>query len=192
MRCMGLLHERSRVIHRVAVVLVATVLVACTTVTRVESPDPAAIPSGEPVARGGPAPTGPITVLDSDQVAGIGWRLLIYESAEGECLQFETNDLAQTGCGDLLPGEDSAFGSVSSGESAAGLRPIHGLVSADIATVFLVDSETQERVPAKLLPLDEAGLEGQAFIGFQPDGLTITHLLALRRSGEIVETYELP
>jgi hypothetical protein len=188
---MGLLHERSRVIHRGAVVLAATVLAACTAVT-VETPDPGAIPSGEPVAKGGSAPTGPIAVLDSDQVAGIGWRFLIYESAEGQCLQFETNDLAQTGCGDLLPGEDSAFGSVSSGDSDAGLRPIHGLVSADIATVFLVDSETQERVPAKLLPLDEAGLEGQAFIGFQPDGLTITHLLALRRSGEIVETYELP
>ena len=175
-----------------ALLLALTAMVAgCTTVTRVESPDPAAIPSGEPVARGA-APTGPITVLDSDRVAGIGWRLLIYESAEGHCLQFETNELAETGCGVLVPAEGAVFGSVSAGDPNAGLRPIHGLVSADIATVFLIDGATQERVPAKLLPLDDAGLEGQAFIGFQPEGMTITHLQAVVLSGEIVETYELP
>ena len=178
---------------RVAIAALAVVAATgCSAVTRVESPDPATIPSGDPVAKGGAAPTGPITVLHSDRVSGIGWRFLIYESAEGQCLQFETSQFAETACGDLLPAEGAVFGSVGAGDSDAGLRPIHGLVGADIATVFLIDAETQERVAARLLPLDEAGLEGKAFIGFQPEGLTITHLQAVVLSGEIVETYELP
>jgi hypothetical protein len=166
-------------------------VVGCTTVSRIDSPDPAAIPSGDPVAHGGGA-IGPVTVLTSDRVAGIGWRLLIYESADGECLQFETTDLTESGCGDLLPTGDATFGGVSAGAPDVAFRPIYGIVRAEVATVFLIDSETQERVPAMLVPLDEAGLEGQAFIGFQPEGWTITDLQALERSGEIVETYELP
>ncbi len=166
-------------------------VVGCTTVSRIESPDPGSIPSGDPVAHGGEA-TGPVTVLASDRVMGIGWRLSIYESAEGECLQFETAELAEAGCGDLLPQGDATFGSVSASDAEAEFRPVHGIVRAGVATVFLIDSETQQRVPAMLVPLDEAGMEGQAFIGFQPEGWTITDLQALELSGEIVETYELP
>ena len=175
-----------------AEVALAAVLVAgCSTVTRVASPDPATIPSGDPVAHGGDA-IGPVTVLTSDRVLGIGWRLAIYESADGQCLQFETTDLAESGCGDLLPTGDATFGGVSAGDPDVAFRPIYGIVRADVATVFLIDSETQQRVPAKLVPLDEAGMQGQAFIGFQPEGWTITDLQALELSGEIVETYELP
>ena len=132
-------------------------------------------------------------MLDSGRVGGIGWRYVIYPSADGWCLQFETVQVMSTGCGDLLPQEGSAFGSVSRvGEAPEGLSPIEGIVSSDIATVFLIDNETQERVPAKLLALEETGLDAKAFIGFQPEGMTVTHLQAIRFSGEIVETYELP
>jgi hypothetical protein len=172
--------------------LLAVLLGACTPVSVVESPDPATIPSGDPVGQGSD-PTGPITVLASDRVEGIGWRLLIYESADGECLQFETVRLAQAGCGEMLPQEDRVFGSVSSGGiEETGLSPIYGTVTPDVATVWLVGEDDGTRVPALLAPLDEAGLEGQAFIGFVPQGATVTHLQAVRMSGEIVETYELP
>ena len=43
-----------------------------------------------------------------------------------------------------------------------------------------------------MMPLDEAGLSGSAFVGLVPDGRTITHLLAVAENGEILETYELP
>jgi hypothetical protein len=166
-------------------------LAACT-VAVVETPDPGAIPTG-PLEAAGDDATGPVLEVDSDVVAGIGWRLLFYESADGQCLQFETVSLAETGCGPLLPEEGDAFGSVAAADTEnAGLRPIHGIVSADIATVFLIDDETQERVPAKLVSLEEAGVDASAFIGFQPEGMTITHLQAIKLSGEIVETYELP
>ena len=42
------------------------------------------------------------------------------------------------------------------------------------------------------MPLDEAGLEGQAFVGFMPAEATPTHIQAVALSGEILATYEVP
>ena len=179
--------------RRAPVAVAAIVLLAaCNTVVRVQSPDPGTVPAGPLEAHGDEA-TGPIVELDSDIVGGIGWRYSIYPSGDNWCTQFETVEVTSAGCGSLLPEEGHAFGSVGRiGQAPEGLVPIEGVVSPDIATVFLIDGETQNRVPAKLLSLEEVGLDAQAFIGFQPSGMTVTHLQALRFSGEIVETYELP
>ncbi len=172
--------------------MAATAILAACTIATVETADPAVIPSGPPQA-GGADPTGPIVELASGRVSGIGWRYLIYESADGLCTQFETGDLTTTGCGDPLPEEGSTFGAVAhGGVDSPGLRPIEGMVTDEVATVWLVGEDDGTHVPAKLMPLDEAGLEGQAFIGFIPEGATVTHLQAVKLNGEILETYELP
>ena len=171
--------------------MAGALLTACTIAT-VETPDPQTIPSGPPEALGEEA-TGPIVELGSGRVSGVGWRYLIYPSGESWCTQYETVQVASTACGDPLPEEGSTFGGVGeSGTDDGGLRPITGTVTDEIATVWLVGEDDGTRVPALLMPLDEAGLEGQAFIGFAPEGSTITHLQAVKLSGEILETYELP
>ena len=176
---------------RAAVLLAAAVLAGCQAV-QVEEPNRSAIPSGSIVPQGADA-TGPIVELGSGRVSGVGWRYAIYPSGEEWCTQFETIEMAATGCGDLLPAEGSAFGSVGRlGADTGTPGPVEGVVSDDVATVWLVDEETGGRVPAILMPLDDAGLEGSAFIGFTPEGMTITHLQAVKLSGEIVETFELP
>ena len=58
-------------------------------------------------------------------------------------------------------------------------------------TVWIID-EQLGRIPATLMPLDEAGLTGQAFVGFMPPDGTATHIQAVALSGEILATYELP
>ena len=165
---------------------------ACTTVTRVDDPDPAAIPSGEPVAIGAEA-TGPVTELDSGRAFDLGWRYVIYESAEGWCTELQMVEVTSTGCGpDPLPPEGEHIGSVSVGQPLEnGPTPVDGIVSEEIFTVWIIDQQVG-RVPALLMPLEAAGLEGQAFVGFMPPDGTPTHIQALARSGEVLQTYEVP
>ena len=176
-------------IPRLAAGAVAVMLAACQ-IVQVETPDPAAVPSGSLVPHG-PEATGPVVEIGSGQAEGVGWRYAVYPSADGWCRQLETVGVAQTGCGDPLPAADRAFGGV--GENEAGsVRAVDGFVTQDIATVWVVEADSGRRFPALLMPLDDAGLEAQAFIAFLPEDMDVTHLLALRMSGEIVETYELP
>ena len=169
------------------------VLLASCTVARVATPDPEAIPSGEPVAQGAEA-TGPITVLGSGRIPSTGWRYMIYESADGWCTELQMTEVTSTGCGpDPLPAEGESFGFAGAQPSLeSGVTPVDGVVSAEIFSVSIVDEETGLRVPAIMMPLDEAGLEGQAFVGFTPADFTPTHIQALARSGEILQTLELP
>jgi hypothetical protein len=166
------------------------VLAGCTAV-RVETPDPAAVPDGPLEAQGEEA-TGPVVELGSGVNEGLGWRYAIYPSEDGWCTQLETAAVTASGCGDILPADDRAFGSVGRGSAlTGGVIPVEGIVTAETATVWLVN-EAGFRMPAKLMPLEDAGLEGQAFVGFVPPDVTISHVQAVAISGEVLETYELP
>ena len=176
----------------VAVGAILLVALAACTVARVEETDPAATPSGEPVAQGG-EPTGPVTLLGSGGPSELGWRYIIYESADGWCTELQMAERTSTGCGpDLLPQGGDSIGSAGALEPLeSGITPVEGVVTNDIVTVWIVDEE-RGRVQAPLMPLDGAGLEGQAFLGFTPPDWTATHILALAMNGEILQTYELP
>jgi hypothetical protein len=166
-------------------------LTACT-VAEVETPDPEAFLSGDPVAIGAD-PTGPVTELDSGQAFDLDWRYVTYESADGWCTELQMAEVTSTGCGpdrELPEGEHLAgVGVMDALES--GVTPVDGIVSDEIVTVFIIDQQ-QGRVPATLMPLEEAGLSGQAFIGFMPSDGTVTHVQAVALSGEILGTYEVP
>jgi hypothetical protein len=173
--------------RRAAALLLVMVVAGCTDAPAV-SVDPAAVPSASLVARGEEPATGPIVELGSGTTQGIGWRYSIYESASGWCRQLETASATSVGCGDPLPAEGAAFGGIGSSDGG----PVEGIVSEDVATVWLVDGRSNLRVPAQMLTLEEAGLPGSAFIGFAPADLQVSHLQAVALSGEILETYELP
>jgi hypothetical protein len=172
-------------------IAVLAALAACT-VAEIETPDPDAFLSGEPVAIGAD-PTGPVTELDSGLAFDLGWRYVTYEAADGLCTELQMAEVTTTGCGpdrELPDGEH--LGGVSVLEPLqSGVTPVEGIVSDEIVTVFLID-EQQGRLPATLMPLDEAGLTGQAFIGFMPADGTVTHVQAVALSGEILGTYEVP
>ena len=180
------------ILRRATAPLLALVLGACS-VASVETPDPAAIPSGSLVPLGGEEATGPIVELGSGQAEGLGWRYSIYPAGDAWCTQLEMGSQAAGGCGDLLPAGDAAFGAV--GASTMGpddVQVVEGIASEDTFTVWLIENASQRRFPATLMPLDPAGLDGVAFLGIAPEGMTVTHVQALARSGEILETYELP
>jgi hypothetical protein len=166
-----------------------TLLASCS-IASVETPDPAAVPSGPIEAEDA---TGPIVELGSGQADGIGWRYAIYPSGDAWCTQLQTGSMRGDGCGDILPTGDAAFGSVGVSTMEPGdVQVVEGLVSEDVFTVWLVENESQRRFPATLMPLDPADLEGGAFVGIPPAEFTPTHVQALARSGEVLETYELP
>lgn len=176
--------------HRAAI-LVAAALAVCAacTPTAVVTPDPAAIPTGpiEPSDA-----TGPVVILGSNVMEGRGWRSVIYPSGDGWCLMLDTSSVSAAECGDLVPGEDEVFGTWSADtDLGGGVTAIHGVVSDEVATVWLV-LESGARAPAQMLPLDEAGLDGTAFLRLVPPGVVVTHLMAVAMSGEILDTIELP
>jgi hypothetical protein len=178
------------IVRRLGVTALALALAGCT-VTRVETPDPAAVPSG-PLEGTVSDATGPVVELGSGTIAGLGWRYSIYPSEDGLCTQLETVEVTAGGCGDLLPAEGKAFGGVGRGQAFAnGVIAVEGIVSDETVTVSLTN-ESGFRLPAQHFPLDEAGLEGQAFLAFVPPDVVITHVQAIARSGEVLETYELP
>jgi hypothetical protein len=168
---------------------VAVILLAACEPAEVEetpAPDPAAIPSGSPAALGATA-TGPITELGSGVMSGLGWRLLAYPTDSGWCTQLETAASTVTDCTGVVTDEESAFGRVT----RTG-RVIHGVVTPDATTVWLIVDNTPT-VPALLMPLGEAGLEGDvAFVGIAPTGAEVSHVMAVRLNGEVLGTQELP
>lgn len=166
-------------------------LLSACSATTVETPDPAAIPSGSLVAQDGDA-TGPIMQLGSSNAQGVGWRYAIYPSGDAWCTQLEMASETSTSCGNLLPSGDAAFGSVGVRGDAGRPEMIEGIASEETVTIWLIENESQRRFPATLMPLDPAGLDGVAFVGIPPDEMTVTHVQAMARSGEILETSELP
>lgn len=156
----------------------------------VGTPDPAAVPSGALEAHGEPA-TGDITELGSGRLIDRGWRYSIYPSAQGWCTQLELVEITQAGCGDVLPNAEEAIGRFGVGEIGDGLTAVEGVASEEVATVWVVMASSL-RVPAVLMPLDEIGEDGAAFLALVPAGETPTHLQAVKLNGEVLETEELP
>jgi hypothetical protein len=164
------------------------VLGACA-VTPVETPNPAAVPSGT-VRPAGAEPTGDIVELGQGVALDHGWRYSIYPSDEGWCTQLELGGVTSAGCGDPLPAGDDVFGGIGVGE-VAGIQTVEGMVTADTATVWLI-GEDNARAPATLMSLESAGLEHLAFVGFAPPDIALTHLMAVARNGDVLDTVELP
>ena len=169
----------------VALVLASLGLVACDVAT-IESADPAAIPTGT-IEPAGEDATGPVVELGANSTGEIGWRYSIYPSGGSWCVQLEMASATSAACGDALPDEGNAFGIIAEGNGEV----VDGIVNDETHTVWLVE-ERGGRVPATMMSLEEAGLEGKAFVGFVPEGMTLTHLQAVARSGEVLETYEMP
>jgi hypothetical protein len=116
---------------------------------------------------------------------------VIYESADGTCTELQLAQSTSTACGDPFPSQGEHLGGVSVQTLENGVTAVDGIASDDIFTVWIVDVRVGH-VPATLMPLEEAGLEGQAFVGFVPAEASPTHIQAVARSGEILQTYEVP
>ena len=174
--------------RRVLLLALLIALAECALVRDVE-PDPAAIPAGPLEALGGEA-TGPIIELGSGRTLGVGWRYSIYESDEGWCTQLETGTVTSTSCGPLAPG-DSVFGGVGFSGASDGPAPIEGIVSAEVAEVW-IEHSTGERFETTLMSLAAAGLDHKAFVGFGPENVPVISVTALDADGNVLETYDLP
>jgi hypothetical protein len=170
------------------VVAILIVLGGCA-VTSVETPDPAAVPSGT-LRPHGSEPTGDIVELGQGVALDHGWRYSIYPSDDGWCTQLELSGVSSAGCGDPLPAGGDVFGGIGFGE-AAGIQTVEGMVTADTATVWLI-GEDNMRAPATLMSLEPAGLEHLAFVGFAPPDIVLTHLMAVARNGDVLDTIEVP
>jgi hypothetical protein len=186
--------ECHHAVMRASVLIVVLIVAACGADVPAETSTPEATPEPTPVVHGPPA-TGEIIELGEGTAHGSEWRYAVYPSAEGWCLQVEVGPLAGSRCGITEPPEGETFAGVNVAEADADVphQAIDGVVSAETATVWLVaDGGLGRRVPALLVPLDEAGIDAQAFLGLPPPGMNVTHLQAVAFNGRILQTYELP
>jgi hypothetical protein len=181
--------RRVRVRFLVVAGVLATLILGACAVTPVETPDPAAVPSGSLEPMGADA-TGPVVELGSAVALGWGWRYSIYPTEDGWCTQLEMGGGASAGCGEVLPEGDSVFGGVGIGEMS-GIQTVEGVVTPETATVWVID-ENNARAPATLMSLEPAGLEERAFVGFAPPDVVVTHLMAVAANGDVLDTIELP
>jgi hypothetical protein len=135
--------------------------------------------------------TGPVEELRSGVAFDTDWRFGIYPTADGWCTQLSVVGLVSARCGDLEPEAETIFRGVATQTSeATGATVIDGIVSKQVATVWLV-AASQQRLPAVLIPLNEQGMDAQAFIGLMPPGVEVTHLQAVALNGAILETVDL-
>jgi len=140
--------------------------------------DRLATPAGMPEA------IGPIIEIGSGQVGGAAWQYSVYESDAGTCTRVEFPDSTSETCGPglgLMPGDRQM--SLSGVGTGTGMpTQIEGFATADVAEVWL---ETDAgRVPATLMALAPAGLDGQAFLAFVPPGQAVSAVFALDADGD--------
>ena len=173
---------------RMLVPVLAFVLAGCALVREVDR-DPAAIPAGPLEALGGEA-TGPVIELGSGRTFGVGWRYSIYESEEGWCTQLETVTVTSSSCGPLAP-VDSVFGGVGFGGTSDGPAPLEGIVSPEVAEVW-IETSTGEQIETRLMSLAEAELDGNAFVGFAPENVTVRSVAAVDADGQVLEVWDAP
>jgi hypothetical protein len=83
------------------------------------------------------------------------------------------------------------FGGVGSSGASDGPAPIEGIVSSEVAEVWIEDS-TGERFETTLMSLAAAGLDHKAFVGFGPENVPVISVVALDADGYVIETYDLP
>jgi hypothetical protein len=153
-------------------------------------PDPAAIPAGPLDALGGEA-TGPVIEVGRGRTLGVGWRYSIYQSQEGWCTQLETATVTSSSCGPMTLEDGAAFNGVGFGGASDGPAPLEGMVSPEVAEVW-IETSTGERIETTLMSLADAGIDGKAFVGFGPENVPVISVTALDADGNVLETFDLP
>lgn len=151
--------------------------------------------SSAPSADGSAAasvPSGELIELGEGPVLDTTWRYALQPGDEGTCLVLEADGTAATRCGDPMPAEGEVFGEIGwAAPELTAFQALEGFVTEDVATVWLL-GEGGYRIPATLVSLDETGFDGVVgFVGFADARVTLTHLQAVARSGEILDTLEL-
>ena len=171
-----------------AALTVAILATACSGPT----PEVTAAPTDAFLEPAGDPATGPLGELGAGSAFESDWRFGIYPTDAGWCLQLAVDDVVSARCDDLVPEDEAAFGSVGVRTSeATGVTIVDGIVTEEVATVWVI-GESQGRLPAQLFPLTDWEVDGQAFLGFAPAEMRLTHVMAVAWNGAVLETYELP
>lgn len=133
---------------------------------------------------GPPEAVGPVIEIGRGESLGVAWRYSVYESTMGVCVRLE---LAAGGegvsCGGGL-GVDQARGAISLmgvGSGTGTPSQVEGFATDEVAAVWI---ETNGgRVPATLMSLGPAGLDGQIFLALIPGDRMMEAAVAIDAEG---------
>jgi hypothetical protein len=170
-------HIATVAVAAVAAVVCAAVLSACGFL--LPQPGPGELPE----------PIGPVVEIGRGESLGIQWRYSVYDSDMGFCTRIETDGGAGgSGCGGAAPGSDPAGGAIqliSFGTGTGSPSSIEGYASDEVAEVW-IEVEGGARVAATLMPLAPAGLDGQLWLAYVPEGLELEEAVAIGADGEVL------
>ena len=149
-------------------------------------------PDGSPMAS--PTPAVSFTQVGDGSVLESEWSYGVGMDGDAWCTRLQVAGTASSRCGDLLPADGQTFGELGHGpDEYTDAQVIEGFVGADAVTVWFIGDRGQYRIPAVLMPLDEVGLaDVHAYVGFALADVTLTHLQAIARNGDILQTVQLP
>lgn len=149
-------------------------------------------PEPPPAARA-PEPIGPVVEIGHGMSGGIAWSYSVYESALGTCTRLELDGReGGLNCGVTPAAEPlgSAIGLMVVGTSTGMASQVEGFASDKVAAVWI---ETDAgRVPAALMSLGPAGLDGQIFLAFVPPNRGLEEAVAVDANGGELARVDLP
>jgi len=134
-----------------------------------------------------PQPIGPKIEIGRGESLGVVWRYVVYQSDMGLCTEVELGSGTSSGCGGGPPGPEpgSAIGLMSIGSATGAPTTIEGFAADDVEEVW-IELQDGDRVSATLMPLARAGMDGQVWLAFVPDGRRLQQVVAIGADGDVL------
>jgi hypothetical protein len=143
-------------------------------------------------------PTGPHVEVLSGEIGGDHLSVVLQKDAEGACMAVWRGADGSQACGSIAGGAlGAAFGLVMVGgvpgpgeEAGGGLVELAGIVASDVVDV-LAELDDGAEAHARLVSLEAAQVDGQAFLLYLPAGAVPRVLVARDADGADAERLEL-
>ena len=142
-------------------------------------------------------PTGPHVEVLSGEIGGDHLSVVLQRDAEGACMAIWRGADGSQACGSIAGGAlGAAFGVVmvggvpGPGEEGGGLVELAGIVASDVVAV-VAELDDGAEGHARLVSLEAAQVDGQAFLLYLPAGAVPRVLVARGDGGVELERLEL-
>jgi hypothetical protein len=136
-----------------------------------------------------PQPIGPKVEIGRGESLGIAWRYVVYQSDVGICTEVQLGSGgSSSSCGGAPPGQGQAGSAIAlMGISSGTGSPttIEGFATDEVEEVW-IELTDGDRVPATLMALAPAGVDGQVWLAYVPAGRLLQQVVAIGADGDVL------
>ena len=136
-----------------------------------------------------PQPIGPKIEIGRGESLGIAWRYVVYQSDVGPCTEVQLGSGgSNSSCGGAPPNPGQAGSSIALmgiGTGTASPTTIEGFATDEVEEVW-IELADGDRVPATLMALAPAGMDGQVWLAYVPEGRLLQQVVAIGPDGDVL------